>query len=53
MTKLAEFYLIFLLGFLNNQFEKQTGMDMNGDGYIGGQGNSFSHVFIISCRIIH
>jgi hypothetical protein len=31
----------FRLDFLNNQFEKQTGIDMNADGYIGGQGKSF------------
>ncbi|UJR33165.1 hypothetical protein I4U23_020621 [Adineta vaga] len=25
-------------GFINNRFESRLGMDLNGDGYIGGQG---------------
>ncbi|CAF3669199.1 unnamed protein product [Rotaria sp. Silwood1] len=26
------------MNFLNNRFERNMGMDLNGDGYIGGQG---------------
>ena len=30
--------MIVRLDFINNQIEKRTGFDMNGDGYIGGEG---------------
>ena len=43
---------MFWLDYLNNQFEKQSGMDFNGDGYVGGEGNDCEHLLIITCNIM-
>jgi hypothetical protein len=32
------------IDFINNRIERSLGMDLNGDGYIGGQGIALKHI---------
>jgi hypothetical protein len=37
------FYCTCSLDFINNRVERSLGMDLNGDGYIGGQGTMLKY----------
>jgi len=42
------------IDFINNGIERSLGMDLNGDGYVGGQGIALKHIlYVLTIVALH
>jgi hypothetical protein len=41
------FVLLLCIDFINNRIERSLGIDLNGDGYIGGEGITLKHILYV------